>query len=72
MPCFSAQEVAEQLIRSRYFVYEEIKARRLAHYRIGGQICVSQADLDAYVARSRVAANGERKVKQLTALEAAQ
>lgn len=59
----SVAEVAEQLGRKRWFVYKLIDARRLPHYLIGGRRCVSQTDLDAYVARARVAAFGEKKTK---------
>jgi hypothetical protein len=37
--------------------------KRLPYHRIGGQICISQRDLDDYVARARVAALGEKKTK---------
>jgi len=59
----SVAEAAKELNRNRWFVYDEINRKRIAHYRIGGKIAVSQRDLDDYVARSRVAALGEKKIK---------
>jgi hypothetical protein len=53
----------KELNRNRWFVYDEINRKRIAYYRIGGKIAVSQRDLDDYVARSRVAALGEKKIK---------
>ena len=59
----SVIQTAEQLNRTRWFIYDEIKKRHLPYHQIGGRICISQADLDAYVARSRVSALGEKKSK---------
>jgi len=59
----SVAEAAKELNRNRWFVYDEINRKRIAYYRIGGKIAVSQRDLDDYVARSRVAALGEKKIK---------
>ena len=67
----SVAHAAEQLGRQRWFVYQEIYRRRLPYYRIGGGICISQRDLDDYVARSRVAALGEKKTKIKPPVEAA-
>jgi len=59
----SVIQAAEQLGRKRWFVYRLIYRKHLPYHRIGGGICVSQRDLDDYVARSRVAALGEKKIK---------
>jgi excisionase family DNA binding protein len=67
----SVIQAAEQLGRKRWFVYGEIYRKRLPYHRIGGGICISQHDLDEYVARSRVAALGERKTKVKPPVEAA-
>jgi excisionase family DNA binding protein len=59
----SVAEVAERINRNRWFIYDEINRKRIAFYRIGGRIAISQRDLDDYVARARVAALGEKKTK---------
>jgi len=67
----SVIQAAEQLNRKRWFVYGEIYKGKLAYHKVGGQIAVSQHDLDEYVARSRVAALGEKKTKKPAPMEAA-
>jgi excisionase family DNA binding protein len=59
----SVAKAAELLGRKRWFIYDEINRKRIAYHRIGGQICISQRDLDDYVARARIAALGEKKTK---------
>ena len=59
----SVAQVAEELGRARWFVYKLLDDHKLAFHMIGGHRKISQADLDAYVERSRVAALGERKPK---------
>jgi excisionase family DNA binding protein len=59
----SVVEAAEQLGRARWFIYRELDRKRLPYYLIGGRRCISQHDLDDYVARSRVAAMGEKRTK---------
>jgi excisionase family DNA binding protein len=57
----SVAEAAGQVSRARWFMYGEIKKRKIPYHQIGGCICISQTDLDAYVARSRVPALGEKR-----------
>jgi excisionase family DNA binding protein len=56
---FSVSKAAEELGMSTDFVRNEIHRKRLAHHRLGGRIYISRDDLQAYLARSRVAAFGE-------------
>jgi excisionase family DNA binding protein len=65
----SVAEAAAQIRRKRWFIYDEIKKRKLAHYVVGGRCCISQSDLDAYIARSRVPALGEPKSKKIVFTE---
>ena len=67
----SVIQAAEQLNRKRWFIYGEIYRKRLPYHRIGGQICISQRDLDDYVARARVAALGEKKGTKVKPVETA-
>jgi excisionase family DNA binding protein len=67
----SVAEAAKELNRNRWFVYDEINRKRIAYYRIGGKIAISQRDLDDYVARSRVAALGEKKGTKVKPVETA-
>lgn len=55
----SVAEVAKQLQKGKWFVYQQIRDGKLAHYMIGKQARVSQEDLDLYVARARNAAKGD-------------
>lgn len=60
----SVIEAAARLGRKRWWIYVQIKKRKLPYYQIGGGIKISQRDLDDYVARSRVPALGERKKRK--------
>jgi excisionase family DNA binding protein len=42
----SVAEAAEELRRNRWFVYKELRRKRLAFHRIGGGIAISRQDLD--------------------------
>lgn len=53
-------KVAEILDRSIDATRDLISNRKIAHYRIGGRIMVSESDLEAYLDRQRVAAYGEK------------
>jgi excisionase family DNA binding protein len=61
----SVIQAADQVNRTRYFIYDEIDKGRLACHRIGGRICIAQCDLDDYVSRSRIAALGEKKTRKV-------
>jgi len=49
-------EAAPRLGISASKLYQLVAARAIAHYRVGGKIVFSQADIDDYLARCRVAA----------------
>jgi hypothetical protein len=57
------RKVAERMERCKDFVREQMRLKRLAYHKIGGRYYVSEEDLADYLARSRVAAFGERKTK---------
>jgi excisionase family DNA binding protein len=57
----SVAETAKQIRCGRWFVYDLVKAGKLAFHRIGGRICISQTDLDSYVSKARHAALGEKR-----------
>jgi excisionase family DNA binding protein len=52
----SVTEAAEKIGVSASKVYQLVAARRIAHYRVGGKILFSEADVDAYLASCRVGA----------------
>jgi excisionase family DNA binding protein len=47
-------EASKAIGISRSELYKLLSARRIAHYRIGGKIVVSQTDIDAFLGRCRV------------------
>jgi excisionase family DNA binding protein len=57
----SVMQAAEQIGFTPWYVYQKIYSRQLACHRIGGRVFIAQRDLDDYVARSRVAALGEKR-----------
>jgi excisionase family DNA binding protein len=56
---FSVREVAEILGISTDAVRTHIEKRRVAFNKLGGRIRIAESDLDAFMARTRVAAHGE-------------
>jgi excisionase family DNA binding protein len=67
----SVAQAAEQLNRRRWFIYDQITSGKLPYHKIGGRACISQADLDDFVARSRVAAKGEKRTRKPVPMEVA-
>jgi len=57
----SVAQAAKELGRHRWFVYNEIAKRRIPFHRLGGLLFIHKRDLRNYVARSRIAALGEKK-----------
>ena len=49
-------QAAEKIGISASKLYQLIAARAITHYRVGGKILFSQADVDAYLASCRVGA----------------
>lgn len=49
---------AQRLGISPSLLYQIVARRAIDHYRVGGKIVFAEGDLDAYLARSRVPANG--------------
>jgi excisionase family DNA binding protein len=51
----NVNEVSKKLDVSASKVYQLASARKISHYRIGGKIVFTDADVDAYLASCRVA-----------------
>lgn len=51
---FTVREAALKLGVSRLRLYLMAAHREIAHYRVGGKILFSDADIDAYLASRRV------------------
>ncbi len=49
-------EAAQKIGISASTLYQQVAARKISHYRVGGKIVFSEADVDAYLASCRVAA----------------
>ena len=62
----SIPEVADQLKCGTWFVRNQIKRRKLTAHQLGKRICVSQSDLDLYVAQARKVAHGAKKAEALS------
>lgn len=54
-PVLTILEAANHLRISRSKLYELMKAGALPYHRVGGRRRISRADIDAYLARHRVA-----------------
>jgi excisionase family DNA binding protein len=57
----SIDEAAAELRRKRWFLYKLLEDRKLAFHVIGGRKMILRSDLDEFIARSRVAAIGEKR-----------
>ena len=64
MKLLTIKETAERQKWSTDFIRDEIHANRIAYHKIKGRYFLSEQDIDDYVARSRVAAFGERPRKR--------
>jgi excisionase family DNA binding protein len=53
----SVEQVAEILAVQPSWVYKQVQARRIAAHKIGHYLRFDPADLDDFIARSRVEAN---------------
>ncbi|HZL38112.1 MAG TPA: helix-turn-helix domain-containing protein [Tepidisphaeraceae bacterium] len=53
---FSVKAAAQRLGVSVSKLYQLAASRKISHYRIGGKILFSEADVDAYLASCRVGA----------------
>jgi excisionase family DNA binding protein len=49
-------QAAEKIGISSSKLYQLVAARAITHYRVGGRILLSEADIDAYLASCRVGA----------------
>jgi excisionase family DNA binding protein len=56
---FSLREVAEMLNVSVDCLRTLLEKRRLAFNKVGGRIRIAESDLEAFLARNRVAAHSE-------------
>jgi excisionase family DNA binding protein len=56
----TVKEFAGAIGRSVDFARDEIEKKRIAHLRLGARIFITESDLEAYLARARTAALGER------------
>jgi len=63
---FTIKETAERTKWSTDFIRDEIHANRIAYHKIKGRYFLSEQDIADYIARSRVAALGERPLKRRT------
>jgi excisionase family DNA binding protein len=59
----SVSQAAKELTHGPFWLYEQVRLKKIPYHRIGRRIFFSQDDLDAYIAKSRVAALGEKKAK---------
>jgi excisionase family DNA binding protein len=51
---YSIDEVADRLGVSRRKVWQELKEGRIAHFRVGRRVLMTEAQLNDYVAKSSV------------------
>jgi excisionase family DNA binding protein len=56
---YGIRELAEALNMSQDAARDLLWRRKLAYRKIGGRLRVSESDLEAFLARTRVAAHGE-------------
>jgi excisionase family DNA binding protein len=61
----SVAEAAQQLDRSRFFIYDEINRGRIAVYQLGDTYAIKQSDLDGYLESRRREALGTKSRKRL-------
>jgi excisionase family DNA binding protein len=56
---FSLREVADMLNVSVDCLRTQLEKRRVAFNKVGGRIRIAESDLEAFLARNRIAAHGE-------------
>ena len=67
----SVEEAGAQIKRSKFFMYRQIKAKKIRTCQIGGVLMIAQSDLEDFVNSSHGRVKGEKKAPRLVAVEVA-